>query len=308
MLIPPEACEVEKNNMERMRGGEHIKHFETFRRRKDESEVGISLTLSPIKDARGEIIGASRIARDVSERVRAEEATRVAYEKELAARADSERANRLKDEFLATVSHELRSPLNSILGWSKMLSDKRLDEAKSTRALEVIYRSARTQNQLIGDLLDVSRIITGKLLLDVSMVDPIPVIEAAMDVVCPAADAKQIKLVSAVDPAAGPVSGDSDRLQQVVWNLLSNAVKFTPPGGEVRVRLEREGASVTIAVSDTGDGIEPEFLPFVFDRFRQFEGGSARPSGGLGLGLGWSHTAEQSAPPVAEEGRALPSP
>jgi len=166
-----------------------------------------------------------------------------------------------------------------------MLSDKRLDEDKSARALEVIYRSARMQNQLIGDLLDVSRIITGKLLLDVSMVDLAPIIEAAMDVVRPAADAKQIKLVSSHDPAAGPVSGDADRLQQVVWNLLSNAVKFTPVGGEVAVRLELDGASVTITVSDNGDGIEPEFLPFVFDRFRQFEGGSARPSGGLGLGL-----------------------
>src|SRR6266542_3893796 len=285
MLTPPEDIEAEKNILERMWAGEHINHFETLRRRKDGSEVGISLTMSPIRNVRGEVIGASRIARDVTERKRVEEAIRVAYEQELAARAESEQASRLKDEFLATVSHELRSPLNSILGWSRMLSAKRLDEEESTRALEVIYKSARAQNQLIGELLDVSRIITGKLRLDVSMVDLIPIIEAAMDIVRPAAEAKKIGIISSLDPAAGPVSGDADRLQQVVWNLLSNAIKFTPAGGEVAVRLEREDESVTITVSDNGEGIEPEFLPFVFDRFRQFEGGTARPSGGLGLGL-----------------------
>ena len=242
MLIPPEVFEAEKSVLERMRRGEHIKHFESLRRRKDGSAVAISLTVSPIKNAQGEVIGASRIARDVTERKRAEEAIRAAYEKESAARAESEQASRLKDEFLATVSHELRSPLNSILGWSKMLSANRLDEEQSARALEVIYSSAQAQNKLIGDLLDVSRIITGKLRLEVSMVDLIPIIEAAMDVVRPAADAKQIRLVSSLDPAAGPVSGDADRLQQVVWNLLSNAVKFTPAGGQVGVRLEREDA------------------------------------------------------------------
>jgi PAS domain S-box-containing protein len=285
MLFQEEYSEEEKSTLDRMRRGEHIKHFESVRRRKDGREVAISLTVSPIKNASGEVIGASRISRDVTERKRVEDAVRAAYEKESAARTESEQASRLKDEFLATVSHELRSPLNSILGWSKMLSAKRLDEEQSARALEVIYRSAHAQNKLIGDLLDVSRIITGKLRLDVSMVDLIPIIEAAMDVVRPAADAKQISLVSSLDPAAGPVSGDADRLQQVVWNLVSNAVKFTPPGGQVGVRLERSGANVTITVSDTGVGIEPGFLPFAFDRFRQFEGGTARPSGGLGLGL-----------------------
>jgi two-component system, chemotaxis family, CheB/CheR fusion protein len=285
MLNSTEDNVAEKSALEQMWTGEHIDHFETMRRRKDGSEVGISLTLSPIKNARGEIVGVSRIARDVSERKRVEEARRVAYEQEMAARAESEQVSRLKDEFLATISHELRSPLNSILGWSKMLSAKRLDEEDSVRALEVIYKSARAQNQLISELLDVSRIITGKLALEVSTVDLIPIIEAAMDIVRPAAVAKRIEIVSSLDPAAGLVSGDADRLQQVAWNLLSNAVKFTPAGGEVAVRLEREGESVTITVSDTGDGIDPEFLPFVFDRFRQFESGPTRPSGGLGLGL-----------------------
>jgi PAS domain S-box-containing protein len=285
LLVPPERCEPEKDILERLRRGEHVKSYETVRRRKDGSAVDISLTVSPIVNARGEVIGTSRIARDVTERRRAEEAIRAAYERESAARAEAEQANRLKDEFLATVSHELRSPLNSILGWARMLRDKRLDEEESARALEVIYRSARAQNQLIGDLLDVSRIIMGKLRLEARVVDLIPVIEAAMDVVRPAAEAKKIKLISALDPAAGPVSGDAARLQQVVWNLLSNAIKFTPAGGKVMVRLESEGAGVTITVSDTGEGIAPEFLPFVFDRFRQFANYPARAAGGLGLGL-----------------------
>src|SRR6266542_2487851 len=252
---------------------------------KDGSAVDISLTASPIKNAQGEVIGASGIARDITERKRADEVIRGAYEQESAARAEAENANRLKDEFLATVSHELRSPLNSILGWARMLGGKRLDEEESARALEIIQRSARAQNQLISDLLDVSRIITGKSRLDVSTVELIPIIEAAMDIARPAADAKKIRLVSALDPAAGPVSGDADRLQQVVWNLMSNAVKFTPAGGQITVRLERGGTHVTIAVSDTGEGIEPEFLPFVFDRFSQFERRPARAHGGLGLGL-----------------------
>ncbi|HEU0185038.1 MAG TPA: ATP-binding protein [Blastocatellia bacterium] len=207
------------------------------------------------------------------------------YELSQREREKAEEANRLKDEFLATISHELRSPLNAILGWTRMLNDKWLDEENSARALEVIYRSARAQNQLISDLLDVSRIITGKLRIETGMINLIPVIEAATDVARPAADAKNIRLISALDPETGPVSGDAGRLQQIVWNLLSNAVKFTPAGGRVSVRLERDGASVKITISDTGDGIEPEFLPFVFDRFRQFESGPARPAGGLGLGL-----------------------
>ncbi|HEY9432350.1 MAG TPA: ATP-binding protein, partial [Blastocatellia bacterium] len=284
-LIPPERFGEEESMLERLRRGERINHFETVRLRKDGSAVAISLTTSPIKNAQGEVIGASRIARDITERRRAEEAIRGAYEQESAARAEAELANRLKDEFLATVSHELRSPLNSILGWSRMLSEKRLDEAKSARALEIIHNSALAQNQLIGDLLDVSRIITGKSRLEMRVIELPPIIEAATDAARPAADAKKIRLVSALDPAAGSVSGDPDRLQQIVWNLLSNAVKFTPVEGQIEVRLEREGAHVRLTLSDSGEGIEPEFLPFVFDRFRQFEGRPARVHGGLGLGL-----------------------
>jgi CheY-like chemotaxis protein len=166
-----------------------------------------------------------------------------------------------------------------------MLRGKRLDTEKAARAIEVIYNSARAQNQLISDLLDVSRIITGKSRLEMRMVELLPIVEAATDAARPAAAAKRIQILSTLDPAAGPVSGDPDRLQQVVWNLLSNAVKFTPAEGQVEVRLEREEADAKLTVSDTGEGIEPEFLPFVFDRFRQFEASPARLTGGLGLGL-----------------------
>ena len=284
-LIPPELSGEGESVLERLRRGERFEQFETVSRRKDGSDVPVSWTISPNRNARGEVISSSGIARDITERKRAEEAIRAAYEQEAAARAEAELANRLKDEFLATVSHELRSPLNAILGWTSLLSDKRLGELESARALEVIRSSARAQNQLISDLLDVSRIITGKSRLEMRVVELPSIIEAAMDVVRPTAEAKKIRLVSALDSMAGPVSGDSDRLQQIAWNLLSNAVKFTPAGGQVKVSLEREGASVKLTVSDTGEGIEPEFLHFVFDRFRQFESTPARAHGGLGLGL-----------------------
>ena len=200
-------------------------------------------------------------------------------------RLQAEQANRLKDEFLATLSHELRTPLNAILGWSKMLQTNNLGEDEAKKAIATIERNARSQNQLIEDLLDVSRIITGKLRLDIRAVDLPNVITAAIDVVRPAAEAKNIRLQTLLDPQAGPISGDPDRLQQIVWNLLSNAVKFTPKEGQVQVRLERINSHIEIVVSDTGKGIEAEFLPLVFDRFRQSDGSMTRRHGGLGLGL-----------------------
>lgn len=202
------------------------------------------------------------------------------------ARMQAEQANQLKDEFLATLSHELRTPLNAILGWSQMLQSRsNIGENEREKALMTIERSARAQNQLIDDLLDVSRIITGKLRLDVRAVDLSEVIAAAVDAARPAAEAKNIRLQSLLDPQAGPVSGDPDRMQQIVWNLLTNAVKFTPKNGRVQVRLERVNSHVEIVVSDTGKGIEAEFLPHVFDRFRQSDGSMTRRHGGLGLGL-----------------------
>jgi len=201
------------------------------------------------------------------------------------ARLSAEQANRLKDEFLATLSHELRTPLNAILGWSQVLQSHNLVESEKQKALTTIERNARAQNQLIDDLLDVSRIITGKLRLDVRAVDLPDVITAAVDAARPGAEAKNIRLQVLLDPQAGPISGDPDRLQQIVWNLLSNAVKFTPKGGRVQIRLQRINSHVEIVVSDTGSGIEPEFLPHVFDRFRQSDGSTTRRDGGLGLGL-----------------------
>jgi PAS domain S-box-containing protein len=197
----------------------------------------------------------------------------------------AEEANRAKDTFLATVSHELRTPLTSMMGWAELLKLGMLDEKKQRHAVEVIESSARSQAQLIGDLLDISRIISGKLRLDVQPVELAPVIAAAMDVVHPAAQAKSIQLVSRVGRGVGMVSGDPDRMQQVIWNLLSNAVKFTPAGGRVEISLRRAGAQAEIVVADDGAGIHPDFLPHVFEHFRQADSTSTRKHGGLGLGL-----------------------
>jgi PAS domain S-box-containing protein len=197
----------------------------------------------------------------------------------------AEEANRAKDTFLATVSHELRTPLTSMMGWAELLKLGMLDEKKQRHAIDVIESSARAQAQLVGDLLDISRIISGKLRLDVQPLELAPVIEAAMDVVHPAAQAKSIRLVSRLNRGVGMVSGDPDRMQQVIWNLLSNAVKFTPEGGRVEVSLRRAGAQAEIVVTDSGAGIDPDFLPHVFEHFRQADSTSTRKHGGLGLGL-----------------------
>ena len=207
------------------------------------------------------------------------------YEGEQRARLEAETANRMKDDFLATISHELRSPLNSILGWVTLLREGELSEDATARALQTVERSARTQNRIISDLLDVSRIINGQLKLNVRTLDAAPLIEAGVEAMRPAADAKGIVVRMSLDPRAGAITADPDRLQQIVWNLVSNAIKFTPRGGIVEIRLRRMGAHVELAVSDTGAGISPAFLPFVFDRFRQADSSSTRKQGGLGLGL-----------------------
>ncbi|HYY55893.1 MAG TPA: response regulator [Pyrinomonadaceae bacterium] len=225
------------------------------------------------------------LQQEVAERKQAEEERARMLIREQAARAEAEQANRTKDEFLATLSHELRTPLTAILGWSYLLRTKKFDDDNLFRALETIERNARSQSQLIDDLLDVSRIITGKLRLDVRPIELIPIIEAAIDSTRPAAEAKAIQFEVALDKTASRVSGDANRLQQVVWNLFSNAVKFTPEGGRVEVRLERSDGHAQITVRDTGQGINPQFLPFIFDRFRQADGTTTRKHGGLGLGL-----------------------
>jgi CheY-like chemotaxis protein len=196
-----------------------------------------------------------------------------------------EDANRVKDEFLATMSHELRTPLTSILGWSRLLQSNQLGDKEKERAVQVIQRNAEAQSKLIEDLLDVSRIITGKLKIEVQPVSFASITEGVINSLRPAADAKQLELEAAIDPVAGPILGDPARLQQIVMNLLSNAIKFTPNGGRIDVRLERYDSCVRLEVKDTGVGIAPEHLPHIFERFRQVDSSNVRAHGGLGLGL-----------------------
>jgi PAS domain S-box-containing protein len=223
--------------------------------------------------------------RDITARKQAEEERRLLLISANAARAEADTANGIKDEFLATVSHELRTPLSAILGWSQLLASGKLEEQESKRAVETILRNARAQRVIIDDLLDLSRIITGKLRLDMRSVEMTRMIETVVEGVRPAADAKEIHLETAIDSRIGPISGDPDRLQQIIWNLLSNAIKFTPHGGRVEVRLEHIDSHVEITISDTGQGIGPELLLHVFDRFRQSDSSTTRRHGGLGLGL-----------------------
>ena len=228
---------------------------------------------------------ASELQLEITERKQAEEARAQMLLREQAARAEAEQANRTKDEFLATLSHELRTPLSAILGWSHLVRTGKLDEPQMSRAVETIERNARSQSQLIDDLLDVSRIITGKLQIEPRPVDLCAVIEDAIEGVRPALEAKNIQLETGLDACGSFVAGDANRLQQVFWNLLSNAVKFTPESGLVRVNASQAGAQVRVSVSDSGIGITLEFLPHIFDRFRQADGSTTRVHGGLGLGL-----------------------
>ena len=261
----------------------------------DYAQMQQAVRISPLSHE-GRVIGTLTIIEDVTERVAREaklhaqiaERSQLLSSEKLA-RNEAERANRLKDEFLATISHELRNPLNAILGWSHMMRVGKLNDSNTERAVETIYRNAKSQSQLIADLLDVSRIISGKLRLDVRTVDLLSIVNAAIDSIRPAADAKGIRLQTTFDPMAGPISGDADRLQQIVWNLLSNAVKFTPKGGRIKVKLQRRASHVEIVVSDSGLGISKEFLPYVFDRFRQADASTTRIHGGLGLGLSIVH-------------------
>jgi signal transduction histidine kinase/ActR/RegA family two-component response regulator len=221
----------------------------------------------------------------ISELQRSEEARGQLLVRAERARADAEAANRIKDEFLATLSHELRTPLTSLLGWASVLREARRDENVLSQGLEAIDRNARVQAQLIDDLLDVSRIVSGKLNLDVRPLDVSSTIRTSINVVRPAAEAKNLTLEYVAQPGVGAISADSARLQQIIWNLLSNAVKFTPQGGKISVQLEQEGSNAKVTVRDTGQGIEAEFLPRVFDRFRQADSSTTRSFGGLGLGL-----------------------
>ncbi|HEX5082988.1 MAG TPA: PAS domain S-box protein, partial [Blastocatellia bacterium] len=326
ILIPPDRSDEEPQILERIRRGEAVDHFETTRTRKDGHEIDVSLSISPIRDKTGKIIRVSKIARDISERKRIEAEREEMLLKESAARAEAEAANRSKDEFLAIVSHELRSPLNAILGYNRILREKLQDEEQLKQSCDIIERNARAQLQLIEDLLDTARIVSGKLKLDLRRLDIMPALADAADIVRLAAEAKGVQLriadcglriagsqspnnrmesprpfesgnqgqaagenQSAIIHRQGPksaiVMGDAARLQQIVWNLLSNAIKFTPAGGSVELRAELTEENIRIIVSDTGQGIQPEFLPYIFDRFRQRDSSSSQRCGGLGLGL-----------------------
>lgn len=232
-----------------------------------------------------QVIGTITVIDDVTERIAYEAQLIQLFDRERAARKEAETANRAKDEFIATVSHELRTPLNAIAGWVQILGKQGLDADFFTQGLETIERNVKSQARIIEDILDISRIITGKLKLEVTRVNLAPLLEAAMDTVRLAADAKAIGLQLILDCPEAEVAGDANRLQQIIWNLLSNAIKFTPKGGTVTISLAVSDAQAEIQVSDNGKGIEAEFLPFVFDRFRQADSTSTRQHGGLGLGL-----------------------
>ena len=285
LIIPRDRWGEEEQVLARLRRGETLEHFDTVRRAKDGRLLDISLTVSPVRDATGRIIGASKIARDVSDRKRVERELDEYVVKLEAARAEAERASRMKDEFLATLSHELRTPLNAVYGWARLLRSGQVTGEAASKAVDVIMRNAQSQMQLIDDLLETSRIVTGKLRLDVRPLDLRAVIDAALDAVRPAADARKIRLESVRGTGAVVLMGDPDRLQQVMWNLLTNAVKFTPIGGRVRVYLDGEESHAEIRVSDTGQGIAREMLPHVFERFRQADSTTTRAHAGLGLGL-----------------------
>jgi len=262
------------------RGEYRFRHFQTG------EAIAVDYNQFVIKERQtGELIGFATVTRDIRARKLAEAEREQLLASEQAAREQAETANRIKDEFLAVLSHELRSPLNPILGWSRLLQDRKLDEKRTRYALETIERNALLQVQLIDDLLDVARILRGKLSLNVAPVDLAATITAALETVRLAAQAKSIQIQMVLEPDVGRVLGDSGRLQQVIWNIMSNAVKFTPQGGRVELRLEQSCTHAQITVSDRGKGIHPDFLPHVFEYFRQADSATTRQFGGLGLGL-----------------------
>jgi len=298
-LIPSERRAEEDEILSIVKRGERYEHFETIRMTKDRRRLHVSLSISPIKDANGYVVGASKIARDITDRKQAEKALEEArritdaanaerqrlLESEQAARSEAEQANRVKDEFLATLSHELRTPLNAVLGWATILRVGGPRTRELAEGMEAIERNARVQAQIIDDLLDMSRISSGKLHLDVQRFELPTLIAEAIDTVRSAASAKRVRLETVIDPLNAPFSGDPNRLRQVFWNLLNNAVKFTPKGGRVQVLLKWLDSDVEISIIDTGEGISPDFLPYIFNRFEQADASTTRRHGGLGLGL-----------------------
>ncbi len=298
-IIPENLQYEEVDILAKLRRGGRIERYETVRRRKDGELVDISLTISPIRDSSGRIIGAAKVAHDITARRRTErelkdreaELSKLVAERdyllqsERTARSEAERLSHGKDEFLATLSHELRTPLNALQGWATLLRETRARPEDHQRGLETIERNVRIQTQIVNDLLDMSRIISGKIHLEVQPLYLHDVVQHAIESVLQTAAARNIRIQPLLDSRIGLVRGDPNRLQQILWNLLSNAIKFTPAGGRVQVVLERVNSHVEISVEDNGIGIRDEFLPHVFDRFRQADPGTTRKFGGLGLGL-----------------------
>jgi PAS domain S-box-containing protein len=276
-LLPADRENEEAQILARLKKGERVDHFETKRQCKDGTVIDVSLTISPIRNAEGVIVGASKIARDITDRKQVERRLVETYE-------ELRRANRIKAEFLTTLSHELRTPLNAILGWAQILKDGP-SSRELAEAVPIIERNARAQGQLIEELLDMSRIDAGKLHLDIERLDLAAVVDAGIETARPAAVAREINLTSAFSTMDGTVMGDRNRIQQIVWNLLTNAIKFTPKKGRVHVVIKRVDSHAEICVTDNGQGIAPEFLSQVFDRFRQADPSTTRRHGGLGLGL-----------------------
>ncbi len=281
-LTPPEHLNADVRSMNETTERGASAPCEKEYLRKDGTRVPILLGIASVDEDKTRFVC---LVQDLTRQKQAESERLNSLESERVARAEAERASHMKDEFLATLSHELRTPLNAILGWSHILRTGPKASEEITEGLIVIERNARAQTQIIEDLLDMSRIISGKVRLDVQQMDLADVVKAAIETVKPAATTKEIRLQSVLDPLAHPVSGDPNRLQQVFWNLLSNSVKFTPKGGRVQIRLERVNSHVEVSITDTGQGIATEFLPFVFDRFRQADASTTRRFGGLGLGL-----------------------
>lgn len=284
-VLPGITVELEAAMERLFRDGTSTMDMEIVSRAGSTSEQSWLLGVFPVRDASGSITLAGAVLIEITERKRLEAQRGALLQSERAARVEAERAARLKDEFLATLSHELRTPLNAILGWTAIAKQTHPHTPELDRPLQTIERNARLQAQLIEDLLDISRIVSGQMRLAVEAVQVPLVVRAAVTSMMPAANAKQITLDVDIEPDLVPITGDSARLQQVVWNLVSNAVKFTPPGGRVQVSVKRSGTWVELTVRDDGAGITPEFLPHVFDRFRQADSSTTRRHGGLGLGL-----------------------
>ncbi len=285
LIVPDERRGEETMILSRLCRGERIDHFETERVAKSGERIDVSVTVSPIRDARGTIVGASKVARDIRERRRIEDAQNQLMEAERHAREEAHRANLLKDEFLSVLSHELRTPLSAIQAWGHLLAGGRARPEEMRQAGEVIVRNALVQRRVIDDLLDIGRIVSGRLRVEMEQVDPAQIAQSALDTIRPTALARRIRIDSALGQTACSVRADPARLQQVLWNLLSNAVKFTAEGGSVRLSMENSNGQLRISVTDDGKGIDAEFLPRVFERFSQGDATPSRQHGGLGLGL-----------------------